>query len=100
MCQQTWGGWGGLKEDWAPTLETALNSNSESADKKVPTVSIRPKRDTEENTEDRGTAVATPGRNGQTPTGANGGRGALLGFIAGGVCMAAVMMLARRSARL
>ena len=81
MCQQTWGGWGGLKEAWAPTLETALNSNSESANKAVLRASIR--SDTKENTEDRVKAVATPGRDEQNPTGANGSRHALLGFIGG-----------------
>lgn len=98
-CPQVWGGWKQLKETWAPKLEAALQ-HTRAADTEAPQATTSAKSDGNPATCE--TTALISSAEGQIWTGerdASRSRDASLGFIAGGMCMAAFMMLARRSAR-
>ena len=67
-----------MKSTWAPRLEAALNPGGVDTASSQIEKELKPTR------------------------GGHGGfsRGALFGFVAGGICMAAFVMITRRSARL
>ena len=85
----TWGGWEGLKATWAPRLARALlPGSSDVTPAATAGVSRAPTASSAGAEPDPGAAAGEPGC-----------WGAIGGFVAGGVCVAALGLL-RRSARL